>query len=119
MTAHNVAIAGYCAKLPYLLAFVVSTVVSLPALAQTPNLRPGNYEQTDEVSMPGRPSKNPPRKAVVCLGEQDVKDLGKIPIGDNARQMWKDSDQKVTGNKITVTRTCTIADGTILCSPSR
>ena len=94
-----------------LFVFVIAAIFSLTLLAQTPSLRPGNYEKTEEMSMPGRPSKSPPRKAVVCLGEQDVKDLGKIPIGDNAKQVCMDSDQKVAGTTITVTRSCTGPDG--------
>jgi Protein of unknown function (DUF3617) len=94
-----------------LLVFVIAAIFSLTVLAQTPSLRPGNYEKTEEISMAGRPSKSPPRKAVVCLGDQDVKDLGKIPIGDNAKQVCMDSDQKVAGTTITLTRSCTVPDG--------
>src|SRR5437667_306803 len=93
------------------LASVVAVTFSLTVLAQAPSLRPGKYEKTSETAMQGRSSKNPPKKDVVCLSEQDVKDLGKTALADDRFASCKDSVHKVTGATTTFTRTCAARDG--------
>src|SRR5712691_7390945 len=93
------------------LASVVAATFSLTVLAQAPSLRPGKYEKTSDMAIKGRASKNPPKKDVVCLSEQDVKDLGKTALADDRAASCKDSVHKVTGTTTTFTRTCAAPDG--------
>ena len=92
-------------------AVVVAATFSLTVLGQAPSLRPGKYEKTSETAMQGRPSKNVPKNDVVCLSDQDVKDIGKTALADDRSASCKDSVHKVAGTTTTFTRTCAAADG--------
>ena len=89
----------------------VGVVASLSALAQTPNLRPGRYETTSEISMPGSPAKMPPRKDEACITAEDVKDLSRTLAKNSPMQKCTVSNSKVTGTALVFTKECANADG--------
>lgn len=92
-----------------LLAPLAVVAMTLLAAAQTVNLRPGKYETTAEMDMPGM--KMPPLKDVQCITAEDLKDLSKAMIEKAMTDPeeainCKVSNYKVTGNKVTFDTTC-------------
>lgn len=101
------------------IVFTLLAVGALAALAQTVNLRPGQYEYTLEMDL-GIPAEG--QKAVLdaagfqkqkkleCLTAADVKDVKTFAQSfshpDLADMNCKISDSKSTGNKMTFNMTC-------------
>jgi hypothetical protein len=87
--------------------FVMAGVIAagLPALAQTPVLRPGKYASTTEMDMPGG-QKMPPMKQEQCITAADLTDMSKGMLG-KGMESCKVSDYKATASKITYVAACT------------
>jgi hypothetical protein len=91
---------------------VVRTVVmagviaaGLPALAQTPVLRPGKYAIETTMEMPGG-QKMPPMKQEQCITAADLKDMSKGVMPKEMADTCKVSDYKATATKITFNAAC-------------
>ena len=79
-------------------------------------MKPGRWETTTQMDMPGLPVKMPEMKATSCV----TPDQAKNPGGTVQNATWrgrgrgndncKTSDQKVDGNKVTWKIACTGAD---------
>jgi uncharacterized protein DUF3617 len=89
---------------PLTLTSLVLGACTLTAFAQTVNLRPGKYETTAELDMPGM--KMPPQKEVDCITSEDLKDFSKKLIDPEQAKGCKVSDYKVVGNKLTFNTDC-------------
>lgn len=76
----------------------------LPALAQTPVLKPGKYAQTVDMEMGGQ--KMPPVKQEQCITAADLKDMSKGMMPKEMTDACKVSDYKSGANKISFTATC-------------
>lgn len=88
------------------MAFVAAVGLAVSVAAQTVNLRPGNYEVTMEMDMPGMP-KMPPRKHEQCIASNDLKDLTSgLTALDKTNPDCKMSELKNAGNKVSFMRTC-------------
>jgi len=96
---------------------VLFAVALVPVLsAQTPTLRPGQYELVSEFSMPGRPAGLPGRKDLHCYTAQELQDLGNSVAKTNASQNCKVLDSKTVGPKMTFTTECANANGNRMTS---
>jgi len=85
-------------------------------LAQSPTLKPGQYEVVSEISIAGRQGGLPPRKDLHCYTAQDVQDLANLVAKRDVKQNCKTLNSKVTGSTLTFTTECTNADGSRLTS---
>ena len=93
------------------LGLLAAATCSLTLLAQTPNLRPGKYEDTEEISIPGRPGKMPPRTHVRCFTAEDLKDWNNLFGESDNRGGCKIVDRKATGTILVLTKECANAAG--------
>jgi Protein of unknown function (DUF3617) len=84
---------------------------ALPLLAQTISLRPGNYETTMEMEMPGG-MKVPPMKNTQCITAADLKDMSKKLL-EGEGTGCKVSEYKVVENRITFNAVCKEANATM------
>lgn len=88
--------------------FAIGVVVMCTAtatLAQTVNLKPGQYEVTTEMSFPGM--KLPPQTRQECIPSSDFKEIArKLMDLNNVNSDCKTSEPKLTANTVTFTRTC-------------
>ena len=87
----------------------VPTLVAAVA-AQTVILRPGQYEMTVEMNMPGG-VKMDPLKQTDCITRDDLKDFSKAFQEPDFAKACKVSGYSATGNKVTFNTDCT-EDGT-------
>jgi hypothetical protein len=94
-----------------MLAMLAAATYSLTLLAQTPNLRPGKYEDTEEISIPGRPGKMPPRTHVRCFTSEDLKDWNSLFKDRDNGGGCKIVDRKATGTTLVLTKECSNAAG--------
>jgi hypothetical protein len=80
----------------------------LPLVAQSVNLRPGNYELKTFVRMRGIPADAPPRVDTTCVTPDQVSDASKIVNARGAvpNNQCSTSDMKVEGHTLTFTMTC-------------
>jgi hypothetical protein len=76
------------------------------AVAQTVILRPGQYEMTVEMNMPGG-VKMDPLKQTDCITAEDLKDFSKAFLEADFAKACKVSGYKATGNKVTFSTDCT------------
>jgi hypothetical protein len=76
------------------------------ALAQTVNLRPGQYEMTVEMNMPGG-QKMAPLKQTDCITADDLKDFTKAFQEPDFAKTCKVSGYTATGSKVTFNMDCT------------
>jgi hypothetical protein len=95
----------------FVLALLAAATYSLTLLAQTPNLRPGKYEDTEETSIPGRPGKMPPHTYVRCFTAEDLKDWNNLFKDNDSRGACKIVDRKATGTTLALTKECSNAAG--------
>src|SRR5260221_9640828 len=79
--------------------------LSISAASQAPSLRPGQYEVTTALALPGTSMKPQPRKDVNCLAAEDLKDLSRT-FGKKHEQGCTVSDYHVTATGVTFTKTC-------------
>jgi hypothetical protein len=87
-----------------LLSFALSWVV---AAQVQPPIRPGNWELTMKLSVPGTNMEMPPIKKTQCVTAEMLKDpQAWLPKGPNAEDC-KVSDVKFTSDTVTYTMTCT------------
>jgi Tfp pilus assembly protein FimT len=82
--------------------------VALPA--QTPILRPGQYERTTELTMTGR-GKLPPRKTTDCVSADDVNDFSRKLRTRERSEQCTTSNHKQTDTSVSYTQECTTPDG--------
>ena len=93
----------------HLLTLVALVALTVPAVAQTVNLRPGKYEVTAEMHGATMPM-IAPQKDSQCITAEDLKDLSKAMMKGEEAENCKVSDYKVSGNKVTFNTTC-VEDG--------
>lgn len=89
------------------LMFVCAIAVAAAAAAQTPKSpqKPGKWQVTMEMDMPGMPQKMPPFTTEVCLTEADLADPQRA-VPKDAKSDCKVSDYKVKGNTATWAMEC-------------
>ena len=83
------------------------TLVSGAAVAADVPQRPGKWEVSMQMDMPGMPFKMPAIKTQVCVTEEDLKDPNKSVPKDQNSKDCKVSDYKVDGNTVTWKMVCT------------
>ena len=83
----------------------------LTGFAQAVNLRPGQYEMVSQIAMKDRPTKMPPRRDVLCVTADDLKDITTKLVQNNGASGCKITDKKVTGTGWKITRECSKAAG--------
>jgi hypothetical protein len=88
-----------------LLGFIGTLAWSFAALAQTVNLRPGQYEMTAEITMPSGPPM-PPQKQTDCITAEDLKDFSKAFQDPEFAKACQVSDYKASGSKVTFLTEC-------------
>jgi hypothetical protein len=85
-------------KLSILIILAIVTI-ALPAWAL--DLKPGKYEITAKVEMPGMPAGMPAQTTTQCLTSQDP-----VPASTADAQGCKVTDMKTEGNTLTYAMTC-------------
>ncbi|UCF82465.1 MAG: DUF3617 family protein [Desulfobacteraceae bacterium] len=81
------------------LSVLCMLLASLPAWGL--NLKPGKYEITAKVEMPGMSGGMPAQKTTQCLNEQNP-----VPDSSAGAQGCKITDMKTKGNTVTYTMEC-------------
>jgi hypothetical protein len=76
---------------------VVAVVTAVGAQAQKSPQKPGKWQMTMEMEMPGMPMKMPPVTTEVCVTEQDLADPQKA-VPQDPKSKCTVSDYKVKGN---------------------
>ena len=74
------------------------------AFAQTVNIRPGKYEVSATMDMPGM--KMAPQKDEECITAADLKDFSKKLLDPEMMEGCKVSNYKVVDNKLTFNLSC-------------
>jgi hypothetical protein len=99
-------------------AAVLLTCVLAPAVsAQPPRLKPGQYELSSEISLPGRSNPLPGRKDTHCYTAKDVDNLAAVIAGNGTKSdTCKVTSSKTTGAVVGFTTACTHPDGTVVNS---
>lgn len=95
--------------------FVAALVVlaaSVIAIAQASPIRPGRWEVTMQMQMPGSPVQMPEMKTTRCVTPEDAKDPSRsLPSGPEGRGGQKSDckaeDYKVSGNTASWKMVCT------------
>lgn len=89
--------------------FIIALTISMPAVAMAGTLmRPGLWEITTSMEMPGMPMAMQPMKITHCYTPQDVADTNKTIPKDKGCKL---ESQSVSGNKVTWTVVCDSAHG--------
>src|ERR1700737_4955910 len=92
-------------KTPVNPALMVSLALGLLATklsAAGPNLKPGLWEITTTMEMPGTTMAMPPMTRTQCYTKKDVQDAKRVaPGGIRQDQNCALKDRKMTGNKMT------------------
>ena len=73
-------------------------------------MKPGRWEVTMQMDMPGMPVKMPPMTQASCITPEQAKNPGSTVQGGRGRgnpSDCKTTDQKVEGNKVTWKMVCT------------
>ena len=96
-------------KRPLVLVVVFAVAVTASSVtAQKSPMRPGRWEVTMQMEMPGLPVAMPPMKNVRCVTQQEIDSPNKgLPSGSKNPNECKVSDYKESGNTITWTMACT------------
>jgi len=81
------------------LSVLCMLLAALPAWGL--DLKPGKYEITAKVEMPGMPGGMPPQTTTQCLNEQSP-----VPDSSAGAQGCKITDMKTKGNTVTYTMEC-------------
>ena len=92
---------------PALLVVALAAALVPDASAQHP-MRPGNWEVSMQMEMPGMPMQMPPMKATQCVTAEQLKAPEKaVPTGPGKNPNdCKVSDYKVSGNTVTWSMVC-------------
>jgi hypothetical protein len=85
------------------LAVALSLLMSVPVIAAE-GIRPGMWEITSTMDMPGMPMKMPPTTVKHCYTNEDVKDQKKMVNRDKDCTI---TDFKSSGSKVTWKMKCT------------
>lgn len=96
-------------KTPFRIPLALALASSLFAKtsAAGPLMKPGLWEITTRIDMPGMPTAIPPRTRTQCYTKRDVEDMKKIaPNTGRQDENCKAKDHKVTGNKVTWSIEC-------------
>ncbi len=95
---------------PSLFAALLLVAGTIAPSAQSPSnpMRPGSWEITMQMDMPGMPMKLPPQKVVQCVTKKQLEDPAATVPGapGGGKNPCKVTDQKIDGNKITWNMTC-------------
>ena len=95
-------------KLIPIAAAVALAAAASPAAAQTSPMRPGQWEVTMQMEMPGMPMQMPAMKNARCVTQQEIDSPNRgLPSGSKNPNDCKMSDYKVSGNVVTWTMACT------------
>ncbi len=86
------------------------TVLAAPALAADakPNMKPGQWETTVQMEMPGMPMAMPPQTSSSCLTEKDM-----VPGAAQPGQECKVTKQKLTGDTLEWSVECKDKSGAV------
>jgi hypothetical protein len=84
------------------------TITASSAIAQTNPMRPGRWEMTMQMEMPGMPMAMPAMKNTRCVTQQEVDSPNRgLPSGPNNNpNECKVSDYKVSGSTVTWMMAC-------------
>lgn len=91
------------------LALAAAVALVQAPRADAPNLRPGQYEKTTDVSMAGR--KMPSRTDTTCIEGKDLKDLAKALATRKNPDECTISDYKATAGAVAYTQECALPGG--------
>ena len=96
-------------RMSVLVVALAATAAASSVTAQGGPMRPGRWEVTMQMQMPGVPVGMPPMKNTRCVTQQDVDSPSKgLPTGPGANpNECKISDYKAVGNTVTWTMNCT------------
>ena len=72
--------------------------------ADTPQVKPGKWEWTMQMEIPGMPMKMPPIKANHCIKAEDMKSA--VPLDPKQQKDCKISDPEISGNTIRWSMDC-------------
>ncbi len=94
-----------------IMTFAFCALLAAPLLSQS-QMRPGQWETTVRMEMPGMPVKMPPTTATSCVTPEQAKEPGNTVQAGRGRgnSNCKTSDYKTDGNKVTWKFACTGAD---------
>jgi uncharacterized protein DUF3617 len=89
----------------------VAAACSCAGFAQAVNLRPGQYEMVSQIAMKDRPTKLPPRRDVVCITTEDLKDITTKLVQNNGASGCKLTEKTPTSSGLKFTRECSKSGG--------
>jgi hypothetical protein len=85
--------------------FVLACALVAPAYAAGP-VKPGKWETTMEMDMPGMPMKMPPRTFTHCITKEQAENPENAVPRSDRQQDCKISDLKVEGSTVSWKMTC-------------
>ncbi len=92
-----------------MMTLALCALVAAPLLSQS-QMRPGRWEVTTQMEMPGMPMKIPPSTSTSCVTPEQANNPGST-LGDpggrgRGNSSCKATDQKIDGNKVTWKMSC-------------
>jgi uncharacterized protein DUF3617 len=92
--------------MPVVVAALAFAAIASDAAAQNP-MRPGRWEVTAQMDMPGMPVQMPAMKNTQCITQQQIDSpTHAVPSGPGNPNDCKVSDYKVSGNTVTWNMAC-------------
>lgn len=85
---------------------VAVLLIAGSALAAEHPQKPGEWQVSMQMEVPGMPFKMPPVSFTICLTEEDLKDPQKAAPGDPKNKDCKVADYKIDGNTVSWTIDC-------------
>lgn len=85
---------------PYVFAVLAVFAAVVPMSAAENPAKPGKWQITTQMEIPGMPFKMPPIKMDICLTEEDLKDPAKS-VPNDPKAKCTVSDYTVDGNTVT------------------
>jgi hypothetical protein len=86
-------------------ALALLALAAVPALAAEHPQKPGKWQLTMQMEMPGMPVKLPPVTMEMCITEEDLQDPQKA-VPNDPKSDCKVGEYKVDGNTVTWTVDC-------------